>query len=396
MNDKDIYTVETLEVLIDELNNNGTTLKAAKSIALAVADKLAATNPSDDNGCLNLLKNTEIVRTKAAMIESLGEIARKSNGIVYEEEQEEEEDMPEETKDISKELEQLANNIKSNIEQAQACHLSAGKCLLEANELIKANGGKQGDFIDWARDNVGIKKAQAYNLIKVWKTFGDDSDFAFCSMRVLYTLSKQSDKVIEAAREQAANGTLETKDVYRIIDDAEGTKPQTSGSPVEPVKRKEDKESGTPIVSMDAELATENEALKAEIEVFKKGQAPSNNKEVESLKAEIAELKALKSEGSGSSDKDEEIEALRSTIKDLQDVIASMKEASTAKESAVPYLPQFDSDNMAVRLGLEPEYVGTKAKVNQAYRALAKIYTKATNEPASIALKEARDTLLAG
>jgi hypothetical protein len=440
------YSVNTIDQMVSHINSNHISLKEAKQEALYIARELEWKHPIDDNRVISLLKSTEIVRTKKAMVQGLQEISRLAPAIIYqgfeledgstcyevektedldfndikENGLQETKEMKEETKDDkaldTAKLDELAKNIKENIETAQSCFLSAGKSLDEANEIIKASGGKQKDFVAWALENVGIKKAQAYNLIKVWKAFGDDSDFAFCSMRVLYILSKQSDSVIEAAREEASDkGKLETKDVYRIIKDVENVDktPKPQGKPVEsstPNKAKETtKESSAP-VSIDEEIAEENKALKAEIEALRSGEVEVIGSQDTQLIEEIQELKAANDmlrngiDADGSADdinKDMEIDSLKQTIKELQTVIETLRETTKeaiTKESSVsaPYLPQFDSKNMAVRLGLEPEFADTKAKVNKAYRALAKIYTKAANEAASIQLKEARDTLLAG
>jgi hypothetical protein len=78
----------------------------------------------------------------------------------------------------------------------------------------------------------------------------------------------------------------------------------------------------------------------------------------------------------------------------LNKQLEAEREKNSKPSISVPYLPQFDSPFFCVRLGIAKEEVNDKAKVNKAYRALAKIYTAATNKKAADQLKEARENLL--
>ena len=60
----------------------------------------------------------------------------------------------------------------------------------------------------------------------------------------------------------------------------------------------------------------------------------------------------------------------------------------------MPYLPQFDSACHATVLGLNIVFKADKKAINTQYRAMAKVFTKASNSKASTKLLTARDSLL--
>lgn len=275
-------------------------------------------------------------------------------------------------------LKELAGTIKTELDSAQRSFLKVGKCLTHALDAIKENGGKQKDFIKWADENCQIKKAQSYKLMKVYKEFGDQSDFAGVSMRVLYTLTSLDADTVEQARELSLKGKLDSKALDKLLESsAPAPEKNSSESTGKPAKKFEEKAEA----KAKAEVKPENK----------------DSKENEALKKELAELK--KSKGADDSEKviqglNSTVEALRSTISELQ---AELKEAKTAKkkkEFSIPELPQFDSNCMATRLGLELDNAKDKVKINKAYRSLAKIFTATSAPKAAEKLKTARNELL--
>ena len=244
-------------------------------------------------------------------------------------------------------LDTLADIIKVELESAQQSFLKVGECLCNASDRIGEQGKKAADLIAWAESNCGIKKAQMYKLMKVYETFGENTDFAGVSMRVLYTLSHQSPDVVTQARVRALKGKFESKDLDELI---ENNKP-------EPKELKETKTSGTPAIDGSKKVVK-----KIDDDKIKQGMT-------------------------------ETIKELTDTIKELREQL-KVKKAPKKQESSIPFLPQFKSKNMCVRLGLEGDKCGDLKEINKAYRALAKIFTATANLKASEALKDAREELL--
>jgi len=285
-------------------------------------------------------------------------------------------------------LEELAIEIKYELESATRSFLKVGQCLNEASTEIKEGGGNQAKFIQWADENCGIKKAQAYKLMSVFKSFGADSDFNGVSMRVLYTLTGQCPKVVDLARAKAKTGTLDTKALDIIIEAINGPKekkePATPKTPATPETPK------APVTPPSVDKA--------------------KDKEIEELKAALKTEKQMRCDAvdaaldaAGPVDENETIKALQDTIRELNETITSLRDdVKSAKNdkpvpsSAIPMpeLPQFDSASLPCRLGLEMEFCEDKIKINKAYRSLAKIFTAANNPEAASKIKEARERLL--
>lgn len=268
----------------------------------------------------------------------------------------------------TKELDDLATSIRQELASAQKSFLVVGKLLKQANETLKADGKKQDDFIKWSKGNCGILKAQAYKLMKIYDTFGEESDFAGVSMRVLYTLTSQSDEIVEKARELAQAGTLDSNALDALLDKLAPT-PAPKQSP-------------TP----QGQTAKTAQELKLE-------------KRIEELERENAIMKDQDKQDS--TDTNKQLAEYQKTIKELSGTIESLRrqleEAESKKKqpiNTVPFLPQFNSTNPCTVLGLEPEKAGDKEEVNKAFRALAKIYTAVSCREGSLAISNARTKLL--
>lgn len=276
------------------------------------------------------------------------------------------------------ELDTLANTIRTELEQAQKSFLTVGKCLTEGLELIKASKGKQADFLLWASDTCEIKKAQAYKLMKVYKDFGDSSDFKGVSMRVLYTLTGQPTNVIEDAKALALAGKLDSSSLDKLM---------MKDKPAKKEKTEEVKapEGGT--------IAKTGDKVEATREATREDKA--KDKEIKALKRE---LETIKDTGVVETDQSPLIKELQTTIARLNDTIDTLKDdladTKVPVVQALPYLPQFDSKDMATCLGLEIYNKSDKVKINKAYRSLAKIYTGTTCPEASKALLTARNELI--
>jgi hypothetical protein len=408
-------TIKNIETIIDGLEEG--TLKQAKTdfIMNTKADIISY----GVLGTLDLSDKATTCRTKKAFIQCLksiiyflseavklekdintinnGVIALddiRKEGLKEKEEEVKKEEVKKESSDepVKKQsLTQLSKKIKRELEKAQKSFLTVGECLTTALNQMKEEGKKQSDFIAWANETCGIKKAQAYKLMKVYKEFGNNSDFSGVSMRVLYTLTGQPSEVVEEARKQALDGTLDTKALDKIIMSFERPAP-VPASKSAPVSGSSDNDSEKPAEASKSDDSGDSESLP---------DTTAKDEEIERLRAELEAEKSKPSETPESNYTADEITILNDTIAELRKTVESLNkqlEAEREKNSkpsiSVPYLPQFDSPFFCVRLGIAKEEVNDKAKVNKAYRALAKIYTAATNKKAADQLKEARENLL--
>jgi len=403
---------QSVELITSSMIDNSMPLKDAKADLTMVQVRLHALNPSFDNGVLSLSELTLKGRTKKNMESDCRAVVAHWGGISAEEQQvdssvgeglakfvelnnqpgEDDEDQP------TSYLEELEVEIKYELESAQRSFLKVGECLTSANEEIKNGGGKMADFLTWANEKCGIKKAQAYKLMGVFKTFGTESDFNGVSMRVLYTLTGQCNEVVDAARAKAKDGLLDTKALDAII--------MTVTGPKAPPEPKEKKEPATP-KAPETPSTPSTPALADD----------AKDKEIEELKAQVKREKQMREDAvdaaldAASAGHDEDnnpsllktmqatIDELNATVAALTDELKASKEApvnasSAPSPAAMPHLPQFESNSMPCRLGLEMEFCEDKIKINKAYRALAKFYTAATNPEAAALLKEARERLL--
>jgi hypothetical protein len=402
-------TIKNIETIIDGLEEG--TLKQAKTdfIMNTKADIISY----GVLGTLDLSDKATTCRTKKAFIQCLKsiiyflseavklekDINTINNGVIAlddirKEGLKEKEEVKKESSDepVKKQsLTQISKKIKKELEKAQKSFLTVGECLTTALNQMKEEGKKQSDFIAWANETCGIKKAQAYKLMKVYKEFGNNSDFSGVSMRVLYTLTGQPSEVVEEARKQALDGTLDTKALDKIIMSFERPAP-VPASKSAPVSGSSDNDSEKPAEASKSDDSGDSKSLP---------DTTAKDEEIERLRAELEAEKSKPSETPESNYTADEITILNDTIAELRKTVESLNkqlEAEREKNSkpsvSVPYLPQFDSPFFCVRLGIAKEEVNDKAKVNKAYRALAKIYTAATNKKAADQLKEARENLL--
>ena len=299
-------------------------------------------------------------------------------------------------------LDMLATTIRLELANAQKSFLTVGRCLVEANESIKANGGNQKEFLDWANDHCEIKKAQAYKLMKVYKDFGDSSDFNGVAMRVLYALTGATTEQVESARELAKEGKLDTQALDGIMM-KEAPKKETAPADGLPLNGKPTVK-GETVLDRDhnhednTQAMTNDQLADKEISDAMDNMTPGEIKMMVGLE-DTESNESTTTDSTTDSTTDNTVEALNDTIKELNKTVADLQaqlaqaQAHNVKAS-MPALPQFDSPCMATVIGLEADNAGDKIKINKAYRALASIYTKDSSPESAHKLLTARTALL--
>ena len=287
------------------------------------------------------------------------------------------------------ELDRIAKEIKASIETATTSYFEAGKLLSDALDMFKAADKPAKDWLAWANTACCVKKAQAYNLVKIYKDFGQVSEFKSCSMRVLNILvhtssntmgSNKYNSMIEEAKTLAKAGKLDTKAVNKLL---------KQYKPAPKATTKTEPKSNTLNIEPDATT----KAIKASIE----HETPASNNSASNKDHSKSELGTSKDDtaGTADSDKDKLILELKKQNKALLDRIDELTQAvKESKKDTEPalFLPQFESDEAYLVLGISP--VASKAEINKRYRSMAVIFNAKTCPKGAKALKAAKDEML--
>jgi hypothetical protein len=272
-------------------------------------------------------------------------------------------------------LSKHAETIKECISTATAAHFTAGRLLSEALDMFKEAKQPVSKWLEWANTACSVKKAQAYALVKIHNTFGPDTEFKNCSMRVLNIMVHLSpdmfNLVKDEALEQAKQGKLSTNKIKAII----GKHKPEPKEPKKPAPKKVQENNDNDKSDEDPDRTTKH--MQNEVNGSSNGSVTSkdDSEELAKLRKENAELK-------------KQLAEMNDTLKRIE-----KKEVSQPKTVA-PVLPQFSSKAPNVVLGVT---LGAgKVEINNTYRAMAKIFTALTCPEGAKALKAAREELLKG
>ena len=390
--------VKAIEYSQDELASNNSTLKKIKeSLAVVTSeDKYLQEGVQEDIIKLNP------IRTKDAYIKGLSEILDRVNasinvlsGQIEKAEDEKakaleaievkEEIKPGLTKENVAKLFELAGLIQHSIQVATNAHMNAGEYLNEGLILHKNAGLSSKEWEKWAGLACQVKRAQAYNLVKIWNTFGADSDFAGCSMRVLNIMvhlkREDFEKIEQDAKSLAKIDKLDTKTVNSLIDRIK---------PIKPVPVKEESIKEVP-VKEESDLITKT--LSDSIKQTVKQDTPEIDED--STEQDNVEGLIETPEKPVMDDKDRLIEELREQNLQLLDKIAELTKAvkESKPETKVLHLPQFNESEPYLVLGINP--CADKEEILKRYRSMAVIFNAKTCPTGAIALKNAKDSLIA-
>lgn len=390
--------IEVISLIEDRQDalENGDTLKKVK------ADTHECLKGIVDlpEGLVSDIKLLDSAKTKVAYSNGLSAIAAKANNCIdtltkqlesIEEKKVKAElvtKVKEETKqglteeNIAK-LFELAGLVQHSIQIATNAHLTAGEYLHEGLILHKNAGLSSKEWEKWAGLACQVKRAQAYNLVKIWNTFGADSDFAGCSMRVLNLLvhlkKEDFDKIEQDAKSLAKVNRLDTKTVNSLIER------------IKPVK-------ATPAIEAVKEDTVHTLPVKEESDLITK---TLTNTIKQTVTNEVHEDTTEQVTGEENietpviDDKDKLIAELREQNLQLLDRIAELSKAvkESKPEPKVLHLPQFDESEPYLVLGINP-CVG-KEEILKRYRSMAVIFNAKTCPTGAIALKNAKDSLIA-
>ena len=267
------------------------------------------------------------------------------------------------------ELECLEGEIKATIADAGKATFHLGELLLKSKEAHESTP----DFLKWADDKFGIKKAWAYRLMKVASVFNEDA-WKGTAVEVLYTLQSQAtDSQLEAAKELAEAGNLNRKSLSELLEPMQ--------QPIKP------------------EAPQEPHASQKLLQ-------QAANTLIEDAKGEPQEAAPQLPESSTLDSAQEEGGQLMELVKDLREqlaisqqqnaeLLAQIAEANKPRVAAsnAPMLPQFSSSCMYARLGLAVEDASDKGKILEAFKSLCKAGYGRQHEAFPL-LDEARHNLI--
>lgn len=237
---------------------------------------------------------------------------------------------------VAAEIITLLNDIGSN-------YLKIGALLAEGKEDFD----NQRDFLEWADDTFGIKKAQCYNLMNISRVFATRKEFSGVAMRVLLMLVPFADdgELMDKAADMAAVGELDTAAANQLL----GKPAKGAVSPALAAVKQA-------MAAQQATQAADNQAR--EITQPAPAPAPTVAPVVPDAIQEglLSELKKLREDNAALHARIMELTATRET-----------------KKASAPMLPQFKSKCMYARLGLSVEQSMSLSAVNKAKRELVKL-----------------------
>jgi len=368
-----VQIVAWLEVLEQDVVARGLALKEAKE---AIAARIEEAS-EEFQSRLNALAT---VRTKKGLTELVESFAKHAEELV---------DAQEEQQGGALEsLTSLADQIDQLLTERAANTLALGKALSEAKALFD----KGADFIAWAEQHCGIKRAQVFKWLKVWDRFGDNALFEGVAMRVLYTLAslpEDSPVYLEATELLELGKSLDSRTLTGLIQKHEAPKPEPKADPspvIEPELVESQGADPVDAPEMDAGAPWEGEEVEAGAMGYGEHKSPETAPESapEAPKTEPVSASEL-------TRRDRLIEELQATIAELNEQLKRAQ--APAAPAQLPPLPQFDQACPFAVLGLSRDAEGDAAAIKKAHRALAKLYS---GQPeVSEKLMNARKALLA-
>lgn len=251
-------------------------------------------------------------------------------------------------------LDSLKDDIVMNMQQAETCLFNVGCALAEAKEILPSAAS----FIEWSAENCGIKKAQAYKLVKIYEQFKDEKELHGLSMRVFDVLTNATKKVKEEVKQIKKDGGTVTQQTVKNL--------KAGKEPNAPKETQKDKK-----INEDGDTQTTHNPLLTD-----------NSFDVNTDKIdESTETKALLSK-------------INELTKALQDARAEVKRLSLPKKVAIPTLMQFSNKHAHVALGLSNKDSKDASTVRKSYRELVNIWNKDSNEAAFNMITRAKDELI--
>lgn len=249
----------------------------------------------------------------------------------------------------------LTNKIHNALNAIGKSHFTVGRYLNEAKDVFVAKGYKKSDWLAWALEEFGIRKAQVYKLTKVYDMFGADEKYSQVAMSVLYAIAttKLDDLKAQCDYVLDTEGKLELPRFKEIEKDLQP----------DPLHLVEDDKT-----EQSAPAAKSGEAEK-----------PDTTEDDGALSEQVKTLKNI-------------IEGLK---EELEIARAEGQKAKAVKpKELAPVLPQFSNECPYAVLGLSLEQSSVASVVKNAARSLMQLYPAKDYPDISATIKAAKENLL--
>ena len=258
---------------------------------------------------------------------------------------------------------QVAAEINALLDTIGSSYIKIGALLTEARSDFE----NQREFLEWADDSFGIKKAQCYNLMNVARVFSNRKEFDGVAMRVMLQLVPFADdgELMDKAAALAMDGKLDTAECNKLL----GKPAKGAASPaVQAVKQALAAQSQEPKQEMQQVppvSQVEDESLPWDADEYTDA-APV----ITAAPAPAVATPAPEAVNAGIL---EELKRLREDNAALNARILELTATRETKKASAPMLPQFKSKCLYARLGLSAEEAEKKTAVNKAKRELVKL-----------------------
>ena len=278
------------------------------------------------------------------------------------------------------ELERLEGQIHSEVVNVANGYFNLGTLLKQAKEQFD----KSHEFLAWADEKFGFKKAYVYRLMQVATKF-DDPIWHNTPMRNLFTLAQQgTEDDIENARQLLENGNeLNIANLSILLNGAGSSKPEND--------KAADSEASAAALQQAAQSVTAAIMNDAVQDVAPKipGAAP-----VAAQAPETPQQPAAAAESPADSKLAEQLEIALGQIAELTQRLAEATKPKLRDPSEIPVLRQFKSSCYRTRLGLSEEEAGDKATILEAFKEFCKAGYGRQHQEAFALIDEARHNLI--
>lgn len=268
---------------------------------------------------------------------------------------------------------QVATEINALLDTIGTSYIQIGNLLTEA----RGDFENQKEFLEWADDSFGIKKAQCYNLMNVARVFSDRPEFSGVAMRVMLQLVPFADdgELMDRAADLANVGELDTAACNQLL----GKPAKGAVSPaVQAVKQAiaaaqaEPKPEAMQVVPEAAQVdAGDDETMPWDSDEYTDA-APANLIHTMDGAQQFNAVQQAATDAVSAGIM-EELKRLREDNAALNARILELTATRETKKASAPMLPQFKSKCLYARLGLSVEQSMSLAAVNKAKRELVKL-----------------------
>lgn len=228
---------------------------------------------------------------------------------------------------------------------------------------VKEDFDNSSSMLLWAKEELGLAKAQVYKYLKIASTFCGEVAYTNVAMRVLSSLAsyKHFEHIEDQCLNLAEEGKLDTKAANALMDEYNASLAPTPKEPVKPVEP-----ATTSTTSLPSSIPTLDE------EDNDGDEGPT----VAPVNVDLPKIDSTdEAHGDDYANLCKSFDALTLQLDQANKRIAELTQVSAreTKVHAAPKLPQFNNACLYARLGLGQVESKSKKAIKTAYRELVKL-----------------------